>query len=151
MLNDAFILGGVNTGKQFVFTPVGDDLAYFRSLAAGAAAGAGASKEQRIQSALPVWKQFFLNKSYQLWDRGYPRVFVRELLGLAKFGYKAAPTEFNLSFDCPDPSGQPTCTFDQYLSELTQREFQANKIRPILTRIAEYLFGDPSALDPIIR
>ena len=152
MLNDAFILGGINSNKQFVFAPVGDDLTFFRSIAPGAAAGPGASKEQQIQAGASAWKQLFLAKPYLLWDRGFPRVFARELLGLAKFGYKPAPTAVNLSFDCATPGAPPpNNTFADYLADLTEKEFEKPSARKVLGTIAQYLFADERALDPIIH
>jgi hypothetical protein len=152
MLNDAFILGGVKSGKHFVFVPVGDDATTFNSMSAGAAAGPGASKEQLIRAGAPVWKQFFIRKPYLLWDRGYPRVFARELLGLKKFGYKAVPRGHQLGFE-PQPGGEgATATFDLYLEYLKDSQFQRNQEgkEKVLRRIAEFLFEDPTALDPII-
>jgi len=154
MLNDAFILGGINSNKQFVFAPVGDDMTFFSSIAPSSSSAAvpGASKEQQIQAGSTVWKQFFLAKPYLLWDRGFPRVFARELLGLAKFGYKVAPTAVNLSFDCPNSAvPPPNHTFADYLTDLTQHEFEKPSARKVLGAIAQYLFGDEHALDPIIR
>jgi hypothetical protein len=152
MLNDAFILGGINGNKQFVFAPVGDDLTFFRSIAPAAAAGPGATKEQQIQAGASVWKQLFLAKPYLLWDRGFPRVFARELLGLAKFGYKPAPTAVNFSFDCAAPGAPPpNNTFADYLADLTLHEFEKPSARKVLGTIAQYLFGDERALDPIIH
>ena len=153
MLNDAFILGGINSNKQFVFAPVGDDMTFFSSIAPSSSSAApGATKEQQIQAGSPVWKQFFLAKPYLLWDRGFPRVFARELLGLAKFGYKPAPTAVNFSFDCPNPAAPPpNNTFADYLTDLTLNEFEKPSARKVLGAIAKYLFGDERALDPIIR
>lgn len=151
MLNDAFILGGINNGKQFVLSLVGDDKSFFQSIAAGSgAAGGSAAKEQQLDAGRRVWKDFFNAKSYLLWDRGYPRVFARELLGLAKFGYVASPTSTNLSFDAPAPGCPTPGTFADYLTFLSANKFQENKARPVLQAVAEYLFKDKTALDPVI-
>jgi hypothetical protein len=150
MLNDAFILGGIKHKKQFVFTPVGDDLSFIQSIAPSASSSPAATKEQQIQAGMSVWKSFFLTKTYQLWDRGFPRVFARELLGLKKFGYKAAPTATNLSFDCPLPDPPPNVTFAAYLSYLSNEcHFQEPNKQKVLEEIGEFLFNDKNALAPI--
>ncbi len=152
MLNDAFILGGVKSGKHFVFVPVGDDATTFNSMSAGAAAGPGASKEQLIRAGAPVWKQFFIRKPYLLWDRGYPRVFARELLGLKRFGYQAIPRGHQLGFESQPGGEGASATFDLYLEYLKDSQFQRNQEgkEKVLRRIAEFLFADPAALDAII-
>jgi hypothetical protein len=150
MLNDAFIIGGVHMCEQFVFAPVGDDLSFIGSLAPGGAGGS--PKQQQIDAAIPAWRAFFQTKSYLLWDRGYPRVFVRELLGLQKFGYTAAPSAVNLSFDCTDKGLAETATFKEYVQELKDTGFYANDQRKVLPIIAAFLFGknNANALDSII-
>lgn len=149
MLNDAFMLGGIKHKKQFVYTPVGDDLSFIRSIAPAGAAPPGATKEQQVQAGMTVWKSFFLAKPGQLWDRGFPRVFARELLGMKKFGYKAAPTSTNLSFDCPLPEPPPGATFANYLTYLTECHFQQPSKQMVLEEIGEFLFNDKQALAPM--
>lgn len=145
MLNDAFILGGIKHKKQFVYAPVGDELSFVRSIAPSGTAPPGATKEQQIQAGMTVWKAFFLAKPVQLWDRGFPRVFARELLGLKKFGYKAAPTSTNLAFDCPLPD-PPSANFANYLTYLTECHFQEPSKQRVLEEIGEFLFNDKQAL-----
>ena len=149
MLNDAFIMGGLHTCKQFVFAPVDDDLSFIASITPG---GNNASpKQQQIDAAIPAWRAFFQTKQYLLWDRGYPRVFVRELLGLQKFGYQAAPTAINLSFDVSDEAIAKGATFKAYCQHLKDSGFYANKRQDVLRIIARFLFGESNerALDNV--
>ena len=150
MLNDAFIMGGVHMCEQFVFAPVGDDLSFIGALVPSG--GGGSPKQQQIDAAIPAWRAFFQSKSYLLWDRNYPRVFVRELLGLQKFGYTAAPTAVNLSFDCTNKALAETATFKEYVQELKDSGFYANDQRKVLPIIATFLFGksNANALDSLI-
>lgn len=149
MLNDAFIMGGLHTCKQFVFAPVGDDLSFIASIVPGG--NSASPKQQQIDAAIPAWRAFFQTKQYLLWDRGYPRVFVRELLGLQKFGYKAAPTAINLSFDYSDEAIAKGATFKAYCQHLKDTGFYANKRQDVLRILAKFLFGESNerALDNV--
>jgi hypothetical protein len=149
MLNDAFIMGGIHKKKQFVFSPVDDDASFVQSIMPPTR---GADpKQQQIEAAIPGWRAFFQTKQYLLWDRGYPRVFVRELLGLHAFGYKAAPTSTNLSFEVIDPAAADNATFKEYCKELEDSGYYANDRVRVLKLLAEFLFGaaNKNALDNV--
>jgi hypothetical protein len=149
MLNDAFILAGVNKKKQFVFKAVGDDENYFNSIPRPAPAGT--DKQAQINAGLPVWQEFFLHRPYLIWSDGKPRVFARELLGLAAFNYKAAPIGAQLSFDCPDPHAHGhRKTFANYLQALNAAKFTKPTSKTVVIEtISKFLFGKPEALAPI--
>jgi len=149
MLNDAFIMGGIHNHKQFVFTPVDGDLAFVKSIMPS---GHGADpKQQHINAAIPAWRAFFQTRQYLLWDRNYPRVLVRELLGLEHFGYQAQPTTVDLSFQVGDVAAADTATFKEYCKYLKDSGYRDRKRKDVMQILARFLFGagNESALDNV--
>jgi len=78
LLNDALIIGAV-TGKQEFFLALTESEG--TSWEKIKAAGGGVAKE--------TWRKFFHHNQQMFYDQnlGTPRVFARELMGLAAFGY----------------------------------------------------------------
>jgi hypothetical protein len=151
LLNDAFILAGLHNNYPFGFGLVGDEIQAFNSIAVGAAPPGTAPKAQQTAAGMIRWKTFFLAKPQTLWDKGrkVPRVFARELIGLARFGYKAVPVANQLSFEVDDMGKADTATFDLYLQELRRLDFHLQDKKKIMSVISQFLFGGPDELNAI--
>jgi hypothetical protein len=113
MHNDAFILGGIHTCQDFILAE--DTVS--QTIGTG-----------RFQSERPLvafqWKKFFQNHIDLLWGSwGAPRVFSRELIGLATFGYKPEFTSHQLGFSCRDRGRAQGATFVDYLDALSEARF----------------------------
>lgn len=162
LLNDAFILAGIHSRRDFHFM---DDLLpkySFQSRAGIAGVRDGwkmrehaahnqlADLSQRPRE-VQVWRQFFMDHQHLLWDstiglNGIPRVLARELIGLMTFGYEARPTAEQLSF-VPKRAANPlTASFRAYMEALRQAGYFTNNRTQLLSRISHFLFGHPEAL-----
>ena len=108
LLNDALMLGGIQARQTFHLALNVDEQVEWRKLETtqtpiteaerrkvafeskrgmfGAPAQAVAKNSER--RAKDLWLKFIHNVPRVIWERGTPRVFARELLGLKLFGYK---------------------------------------------------------------
>lgn len=150
LLNDSFVLGGVNACQEFhladdafhTFTPkaaappslVAQRRAVFGEAAKGYAPNLEPAKEK--------WKAYFQANPSVFWGSwGAPRVFAREVIGMKTFGYKPVYTMHELAFDCVDPGRAMGATFAQYLDALSAVNFGAPNRADIMGAISEYMFG----------
>ena len=95
------------------------------------------------------WAAFFRRNPRVFWDRGNPRVFVRELLGLKLFGYSPVFSEEQLGFACTNPGLANTAGFRAYLQGLRAARFHTRDRLALMRGISEFLFGDPARLQDI--
>ena len=161
MLNDAFILGGIDGGHPFIFTLSNQPTKKTTYLLSEQQAWA-----QHIQKySRPVYRPSMRtplgrNKQWQTeWisflkqypeilyvsgHRSGPRVLARELLGLKFFGYMPVYSRLQLSFE---RAKHVPISFETYLDQLNKVQFFDNDNSPtkrehILSAIFEFLAGE---------
>ena len=137
MLNDAFMLGGIQTLQDFHFALNTDEQLVWQELTSG----------NTNLDAQETWLKFINKVPRVLWERGRPRVFARELLGLKTFGYKPVFTLHELGFI--HSGGGQAPTFQNYLSALNQAGFQNSDRANIMRLLSEFLFGDATSLSAV--
>jgi hypothetical protein len=144
MLNDAFILSGVHREYNFYLALSPGQATLFNSVLA--------STDPKEADARPseLWRKFMLAQPACLWEDGHPRVFLREVIALAKFGYKPKFKKEQLGFLCTDTSASDGATFAAYLAELSRLKFPDNDQKQLIQYVANFLFGDSTALDGIL-
>jgi len=163
MLNDALMLGGIEGGQEFHFALNDDEQKSWASLmdsqsgqkefekrravfgkAVSVASKPAYGSEAHVRS---LWLKFIHTVPRVLWERGNPRVFVRELLGLKFFGYKPVFTLHELGF-APTGGGKPP-TFPNYVNGLRDAGMTNRDRVTIMRNLGEFLFGDAKALEGI--
>jgi hypothetical protein len=159
MLNDSFVLGGVNACQEFhladdafhTFTPPPKPVAPPSLVGQGRSAFGDLAKPQApsaADQAKAKWQAYFQATPSVFWQTqfGVPRVFARELLGLAAFGYEPVFTMQELGFECVDRGKAASATFTDYINILHAVNFGSNDKPTILAAISQYLFGSKSVL-----
>ena len=146
-LNDTFILSGVHSGAIFLF----EDESASPANIAGRQLGARNAEGQNVGLVgRSQWRSFFNHNPQILWQTmtGKPRILVRELLGLYKFGYRPAFTETTLTFVPGDANARaPTvANYESYTKCLEDGGYSANDKRKVLPVLAKYLFDDENGL-----
>ena len=144
MLNDAFIMSGVHRGYNFYLALSPGQATLFNSVLASTDPAEANAKPMEL------WRKFMLADPTCLWEKGYPRVFLREIIGLAKFGYKPKFTKEQLGFLCTDESASDGASFAAYLETLKGLGFTRNEQKPLIEYVAKFLFGDSTALNSMI-
>ena len=152
LMNDAFILGGVHSRREFHWAEEGK--VNFDSFVTQRQASFAATRS-KFGAAVPTtprrdesyykmqWKQYLLQGG-QFWNEaGYTRVFARELIGLKTFGYEAVFTAVEVGFT-PGVGSFPT--FENYLNGLAEVNFQRNDRAAVNRALGQFLFGNSSAL-----
>lgn len=159
LLNDALILGGVHTGREFHFVAT-EPLCHPAHKPAGVA-GERAAVDMRARALqrhaadltdasweVQVWRDYFLQRLDLLWDSSalIPRVLAREIIGLKAFGYRPRLLAHQLSFQPPEP-WHGWADFLQYRHALHEAGYYArHKHDGVLASLSQYLFDRPAAL-----
>jgi hypothetical protein len=137
MLNDSFIIGGVHSEHDFHLALSPDEQAIFNGL----------------NSGLPpkdLWREFFRRNPVSFWNSQYsvPRVFAREVLGLAAFGYEPEFSKVQLSFHLTNKGASDAASLDKYCEALRKAKMTpvADKAA-VIQAIANFVFKDAKALD----
>jgi hypothetical protein len=158
-LNDALMLGGIHTYQDFHFALNGDEQETWRELTTRpgssnpefakriAQFGAVVRVKNTDKPIEVVWLDFFHKVPRVFWENGNPRVFVRELMGLKFFGYKAVFTRHELGFIYKGGGRPPT--FLNYLKALREVGLERRDRFSIMRHIGEFLFNDEKALGRI--
>jgi hypothetical protein len=133
MLNDSFILAGVHYGHDFALALTGDETVAYGNLAP--------EKDDKER-----WRLFFLKSATSLWSGAFPRVFLRELIGLMTFGYEPRFHKDQLGFVPVNDKAADEGTLSSYLTALSNVGFHRGDKEKCLGVIAKYLFGDAGAL-----
>lgn len=137
MLNDSFIMGGVHAEHDFHLALSPDEKAIFEGVNSAIA-------------AKDIWKEFFRRNPVSFWNSQYnvPRVFTRELLGLAAFGYKPEFSKHQLTFVCTNKGEADEASLSKYCESLRNAKLTpiADKTK-VLKEIARFVFDDEKALD----
>lgn len=161
MLNDALMLAGIHGKLDFHFALNDDEQATWardieplmpRHAAASSPAAADfAARRARFGSAVAtrtreqqLWLTFIKKVPRILWERGNPRVFVRELLGLKFFGYMPVFTRHELGFVYVGGGLEPT--FQNYLNGLRSVGLDSRDRGRLMAALGEFLFQDAKAL-----
>jgi hypothetical protein len=154
MLNDSFILGGINACQEFhlaeegfhAFTPAPRPAAPQSMFPPSQfdqrrAVFGEAAKFAAPDPAKDRWKAYLQATPTVFWSGALPRVFAREILGLKAFGYKPVFAMQELGFVCVDQGKAMGATFTEYLNVLRAVNFQDRDKSSIMAAISEYLFG----------
>jgi hypothetical protein len=154
MLNDAFIMGGVNACQEFHLAEDGfhgfnpppkpaapPPLVSPSQFAERRAVFGEAVKFRAPDPAKDKWKAYLQATPTVFWSGNLPRVFAREILGLKAFGYQPVFAMQELGFVCVDRGKAMGATFTDYLNVLRAVNFKSNDKAAILGSISEYLFG----------
>lgn len=169
LLNDALMLGGIQNAQEFHLALNEDEQVVFDKLSSNFTMTKddflGASEFERRRSAFgaadrnanstapdypkKLWLQFLRKEPRVLWEKGLPRVFVRELLGLHIFGYEPEFNLTQLSFRPPKGDARKVVNFETYLKGLHDVGYHTADRAAILTCLSEFLFKDPKALDSV--
>lgn len=164
LLNDALMLAAI-LGRQDFHLALNDDeqVVWSKLATEHGARYIGSSELQRRQAVFgaavqkagsartseqELWLKFLHAVPRVLWERGTPRVFVRELLGLKFFGYKPVFSMHQLGFVHTD-AGTKVPTFPNYLAGLNEVGLQSANRPTIMRALSEFLFNDPAALNKI--
>jgi hypothetical protein len=145
MLNDSFIMSGAHGEKEFFWALSGVETDAF----AASRSKGGTPKE--------MWLRFVLSSPGSIWAEdakdggtGWPRVLMRELIGLDLFGYKPEFSEHQLGFGVADKSKSDGATLLDYLVGVKNLGFHENNKAKLIKRIAKFLFDDDKALDALL-
>jgi hypothetical protein len=152
ILNDCFMLGGIHTNLLFVLAlNVDERAAWSKFKPAAGKPGEDATPEGRARIARETWRGFIIANQRIIWDKDLkvPRVFMRELLGLRKFGYKPDFRAEQLAFVCADVPKADDATLAAYVEMLNQVKFHANDKATLVKAVAEFLFDDEAALNDL--
>jgi hypothetical protein len=164
ILNDALIIAGAHCRQDFLFA-LNEDERRDWGLHIGAAefdrrraVFGEAVQRPVVRPASPPapgaaprdrWAAFFRRNPRIFWDRGNPRVFVRELLGLKLFGYSPVFSGEQLGFACTNPGAANAAGFRAYLQGLRAARFHARDRVALMRAVSEFLFGDPARLQDL--
>jgi hypothetical protein len=148
LLNDAFVLGGVNDCQEF---HLADDAfhGYVHVAQTRAIFGETAKGYKALDQANPAkdkWRAYFRATPTVFWAAWGPRVFAREVIGMKTFGYRPVFTKQELAFECVDRPKAMGATFTQYIDALAAVGFGAYDRKATMAAISEYLFGAKDAL-----
>lgn len=152
ILNDSLILGCITGNQEFHLALTPAEQADYQSLEHFVTARAvfDVKTPEAIwkASAYEIWRRF-LNSQKRMFffpNGGGPRVFTREILGLAFFGYRTHITKNQLSF-LPGRGARERPDFSTYLRKLREAGFHKPSNETKITGIiSEFLFNDPDAL-----
>jgi hypothetical protein len=142
LLNDSFVLGGVNDCQEFHLaddaferhqTHVTDRIGVFGQVAQQYAPDPDPVKQK--------WRSYFRATPTVFWAAWGPRVFAREVIGMKTFGYRPIFTKYELAFECVDRGKAMGATFTQYIDALNAVGFGAYDRKATMGLISEYLFG----------
>lgn len=164
LLNDALMLAAILGRQDFLFALNEDEQAVWSQLAtAHGVRYIGSGELQRRQAVFgpavqrtttartseqELWLKFLHAVPRVLWERGTPRVFVRELLGLKFFGYEPVFTMHQLGFRHTD-KGTKVPTFPNYLAGLNEVGLHSANRPAIMRALSEFLFNDTTSLNNI--
>jgi hypothetical protein len=154
LLNDSFILGGINACQEFhlaedgfhAFNPPPRPVAPPSLVAERRAMFGEVAKFAAPDPAKDKWKAYLQATPTVFWGGALPRVFAREILGLKAFGYKPVFAMQELGFVCVDRNKAMGATFTDYLNVLRAVNFQDRDKTAIMGAISEYLFGAKGVL-----
>lgn len=137
MLNDSFIMSGAHCGHDFALALTGDEIVAYDSCVS--------PTDDRER-----WRQFFLKSPGSLWSESkagsFPRVLVRELIGLITFGYEPHFHKNQLGFTLKYPQAASEATLSGYLTALRKLRFQEKDKEACMGAVAQFLFLKPDAL-----
>jgi hypothetical protein len=135
MLNDSFIMAGAHQEIDFFLALTGEEIDVYQNLAS-------------VKDEVERWRQFFVKSPGSLWGEsgGFPRVLMRELLGLMTFGYEPRFHKDQLGFKLINKKAGDEANLSGYLTALQKAGFQEKKKDLLLSTIATFLFGDAKAL-----
>lgn len=139
LLNDALMLGGIRASQTFYFALNVDEQEKWKRLENSANTSLPQEK-----AAQDLWLRFFNAVPRVLWENGNPRVFVRELLGLKRFGYQPVFSLYQLGFAPPPGSGNET--FEGYLKFLNEVGLHLRNRKKIMETLSQFLFNNDTAL-----
>ena len=161
LLNDALMLGGIRGRHEFHFALNEDEQTVYLRLqnddmkaraefekkraAFGSAVKTASNASDR--QVKDVWLKFLQEVPRVLWERGTPRVFVRELLGLMIFGYKPFFHKDGLGFAPANTAGD--ASFRTYLAGLAAVGLEKSDRVRIMAALSTFLFQDAKALSGI--
>jgi hypothetical protein len=137
MLNDSFIMAGVHYGYDFGLALTGEEIVTYDSCVSPTD-----DKER--------WRQFFRKSPGSLWSESkagsFPRVLMRELIGLMTFGYEPRFHKDQLSFTVKYSQAASEASLSGYLTALSRLRFQDKDKQQCMGAVANFLFGDAEAL-----
>jgi hypothetical protein len=133
MLNDSFIMAGAHREIDFYLALTGEEVATYDNL-------------RSVKDDKERWRQFFVKSPGTLWGDGFPRVLMRELLGLKTFGYEPSFLKEQLGFQLVDKKAGDGANLSGYLTALENVGFQKKEKDRLLSAVASFLFGDADAL-----
>jgi hypothetical protein len=155
VLNDAFILAGLHTNLLFVLALNKDEQGKWANskgivFSENTKKYGGMTEDLKAKVPFQAWLAFMRDNPQMLWDadRQIPRVFLRELLGLKKFGYYPVFRELQLAFSCSETSKADDAMFLGYVEMLNELGFHKPKEskEKLNQAVAEFLFADQQAL-----
>jgi len=145
MLDDALMLGRNIARQEFHFALDEDERRVWADLIAMNPAPGGPDSDAVLPRSL--WLTFFRSVLGVIWEKGVPRVFVRELLACKLFGYEPIFTSLPLGFRPVAKGKDPT--FHADLEGLPAVGFHIPNREAILRSISPFLFDDAQALASI--
>jgi hypothetical protein len=164
ILNDALIIAGAHGRQDFLFA-LNEDERQDWGLHIGAAEfdkrravfGEAVKRPGAPPASPPApgaklkerWASFFRRNPRIFWDRGNPRVFVRELIGLKFFGYSPEFSDLQLGFACTNPGAANVASFRTYLQGLRALGFHSRDRLALMGAVSEFLFEDRAVLQGI--
>lgn len=169
MLNDAFIMSGAHANMEFFLALSADECSLWENMrvktvaelapkfgstvAAPKPTASRAPMSETVQMdqdriAQRTWLNFMRANMGMLWDdkKGIPRVFLRELIGLATFGYEPRFNKNQLGFKCVDSGRADGATLVKYVVALKKVDFQKPDKEALLQAVGTFLFSDANAL-----
>jgi hypothetical protein len=91
-----------------------------------------------------LWLNFFLQSPGEFWsERGFPRVFTRELVGLYAANYKPVYHSLGLTFD---GAGRHGLDFHSYMNAVDASGITKRDKARVFQTISKFLFGNPDTL-----
>jgi hypothetical protein len=165
LMNDAWLLGGVQTQQSFhlVTEGLGEQklVAAMNQLAGqasfeqtrakfGASPAVGAHAPKMPKLIQDAWRQWFVDNPNYLYESWGPRVLARELIGLMTFGYKPEFTRYELGFRCEDVAQANNSTISAYSEALNNLQFHQGSDpvakNTVLKALSTWLFGKDDVL-----
>jgi len=150
ILNDSLILGAITARQEFSLALTPEEQNSWDALNAHKVTrfSVAASRFEKTPALMDAWKAFFNANPKMFFDRGNPRVFSRELLGLYFFGYEPIFSWHQLSFQ--PIRGKVTRTdFQTYLRKLREVNFHSADTTRIMEALSTFLFKDPDVLGAV--
>ena len=159
ILNDSFIMGGAHANMSFFLALNAEEARTWGSMRAMSvrdltaryekmAAGGATRNLDDAEVAKVTWLRFFRENPHMLWDAHakIPRVFMRELIGLANFGYQPRFSANQLGFLCVDEGKADGATLAKYLDILRKAKFDKADRPTMLQEVGKFLFQDAESL-----